>query len=280
LENDNLKYQITALIDSEITDEAERTQVKKLIETDPDLKREHEILLLTKSIVQQNCKFRSVPEKLKQKIIKEIKPVENRIPKPLQFLQNIFSKPALAISGALALILIALILILNQKSTTDMPDLSAEQYGAENMFIQASNNFNSILTGKLTPQILTDNAENIKQFFLNNGVKYSTNIPTVKHWKILGAVVSEAGGEKFAHHVYSNDKGELIYLFQVDEGCLNKGKVINLSKKMMKYLNEGKCYMSTKEECTMLMKKMDCNICAIVSNASKTEIENIFCSLN
>ncbi|MCK7519056.1 MAG: hypothetical protein MZV64_15685 [Ignavibacteriales bacterium] len=46
----------------------------------------------------------------------------------------------------------------------------------------------------------------LKSFFSANGVKYSTQIPDCKNWKILGAVVSEAGGEKFAHHVYSNDR--------------------------------------------------------------------------
>jgi hypothetical protein len=177
------------------------------------------------------------------------------------------------------LILVAVIVILNQNSKNEIPDLAAEQYGSENMFVQASSNFNSILSGKLAPQIVTDDADNIKKFFTANGVKYSAHIPKCEKWKILGAVVSEAGGEKFAHHVYANDKGKLVYLFQVDESYLNKSEVIKLSEHMMKYLDEGNCYIIVKNDQTTLMRKMDNNICAIVSNASKTEIENLFCSL-
>ena len=279
MDNNELKYQLTALIDGELGDESKTVELQKLIETNLDLKREYEILRFTKTLVQKKCTFHSAPEKLKQKIAKKIKPIENPLPQPLEFLKNIFSQPAFAVSGALALILVAIILVLNQSSNNEIPDLASEQYGSENMFIQASSNFNSILTGKLVPQIVTDNADNIKKFFSANGVKYSTQIPKCEKWKILGAVVSEAGGEKFAHHVYANDKGKLVYLFQVDESYLNKSEVIKLSEHMMKYLDEGNCYITSKDDCTTLMKKMDNNICAIVSNAPKAEIENLFCSL-
>ena len=121
--------------------------------------------------------------------------------------------------------------------------------------------------------------ENIKKFFAANGVKYTTQIPKCGQWKILGAVISDAGGEKLAHHVYSNEKGKLIYLFQVEESCLNKSEAIKLSEHMIEYLDKGNCYVSTKGEYTTLMKKMDNNICAIVSNISKSEIEKLFCSL-
>lgn len=279
MNTNELKYQLTALIDCEIRDESKEAELKILIQVNPDLQREYEILRFTKSLVQKNCTFHSTPEKLKQRIIKKIKPVENQLPQPLEFLKNIFSKPSFAISGALVIIILALIIVFNQRSDNQILDLAAEQYGTENMFVQASNNFNSILTGKLKPQIVTDDANNIQKFFEANGVKYSTQIPKCKQWKILGAVVSEAGGEKFAHHVYTNSEGKLVYLFQVDESYFNKSKMMQLSEHMMKYLDEGKCYLSTKNNFTMLMKKMDNNICAVVSNASKTEIENLFCSL-
>ena len=274
-----LKYQLTALIDGELADKSKAAEIKKLIEANPDLQREYDILRFTKSLVQNKCAFHSAPKKLKQRISKKIKPVENPFPQQLEFLKSIFSKPAFAISSAVILILIAIILVLNQSSKNEITELASKQLGSENMFIQAASNFNSILTGKLIPQILTDDADNIKKFFSANGVKYSTQIPTCEQWKILGAVVLEAGGEKFAHHVYSNDKGKIIYLFQVDESCLNKSEAIKLSEDMMKYLDEGNCYITIKDDRTTLMKKMDNNICAIVSNASKTEIENLFCSL-
>jgi len=279
LDNNELKYQLTALIDGELTDKAKEIELKNILQVNSDFQREYEILRFTKSLVQRKCKFHIASEKLKQKIIRKIKPVENPLPQPFKFLQDIFSKPAFAITGALALILIAVVLFFNQPSKNEILDLSSEQNGAANMFVQASSNFNNILTGKLTPQIVTEDEVKIKEFFSTHGVKYSTQIPKCKQWKILGAVISDAGGEKLAHHVYSNDKGKLIYLFQVEESCINKNELVKLSEHMMEYLDKGNCYISTKGNCTTLMKKMNNNICAIVSNTSESEIENLFCSL-
>lgn len=279
MDSNELKYQITALIDGEIHDDKKAAEIRNLIEANPDLKREYEILYFTKSLVRSKCKFCTAPEALRGKIIKQIKPGERSLPQPLKFFTDVFSKPAYAISAAAALVVVIFLLILNQSPNDDMSNLAAEQRGKDNMFVQASNNFDNIMEGKLKPQILTDDPDNIKRFFKEKGVKYPTRIPQVDKWKILGAVVSEASGEMYAHHVYTNDEGKLIYVFQVDDACLQEKVIIKLSDDLMNYLEKGNCYISTKNDCTTLMKKMDDNICAIVSNASEKEIENLFCSL-
>ena len=279
MDNNELKYQITALIDGEIHDDLKVAEIRNLIDTNPDFKREYEILRFTKSLVQRKCKLHPAPETLRSKIIRQIEPADRSMPQPLKFFIDIFSKPAYAFSAATALVVVIVLLILNQNPTNEMPNLAAEQYGADNMFVQASNNFENIMAGKLKPQIVTDDPDNIKKFFQAKGVKYPTRIPQVDKWKILGAVVSEAKGEMYAHHVYTNDAGKLIYIFQVDDACLQDKEVIKLSDDMMNYLEKGNCFITTKNNCTTLMKKMDNNICAIVSNASEKEIENLFCSL-
>jgi hypothetical protein len=147
------------------------------------------------------------------------------------------------------------------------------------MFVQAKNNFNSITEGKLVPQLTSQNADEIKNFFNEQGVKYSTLVPNIADWNLLGAVVSEDHGEKFAHHVYVGKKGELAYLFQVDESYLYDHEIISLSEDLIKYLDEGNCYSYNSEGSVTLFTKMDNNICAIVSNGSPKEIENLFCSL-
>ncbi len=273
------KYLITSLIDGELTDESMIREIKALIESDPELKKEYELHRFIKSLVHNNCKFRSSPEKLKRKILRKIKWIGNPLPQPFQFLRDIFSQPSIAVSGAFALILIVVTLLVNQTSKNKFLDLASEQLGSENMFVQAAANFENILCGKLSPQILTDSPETIKKFFIANGVKYATLIPQIENWKLIGGVVSEAHGEKLAHHVYTNSKGQIIYLFQVDKSCLKKNKSIKLSQNLLSYLDEGKCYCSTKNNCTTLMKKIDDNICAIVSDIPQNEIENLLCSL-
>jgi len=147
------------------------------------------------------------------------------------------------------------------------------------MFIQAKNNFNSILSGKLAPQLTSANSEEIKNFFSTKGVKYSASVPNLKDWKLLGAVVSEDKGEKFAHHVYVGKNGELAYLFQVDESYISTHAIVTLSDDLVKYLDAGNCYTSEADGSVTLFTKLDNNICAIVSNGNPREIEKSFCSL-
>jgi hypothetical protein len=278
LEKDELKYLATALADGELESESMRLELESLIKSNDIFRSEYELQRFTKTLVQTKCKFQPSPEILKKKIARKIKPSENLLSKPIELIKDIFTRPAFATAGSLAIILIAVILIFNQSSDTGIFDFASEQSGPENMFIQASANFDNIMCGKLVPQIITDNPNSIKNFFLSKGVKYATLIPQINSWNILGAVVSEGAGEKFAHHVYSNKEGKLVYVYQIDESYVNKCEATKLSKHLMEYLDEGKCFVSKSKDFVTLMKKMDNNICAIVSNTSQDEIENLFCS--
>lgn len=278
MEKDELKYLATALADGELESESLKLELESLIESNDNFRMEYELQRFTKSIVKTKCIFQPSPEILKKKIAQKIKPNEALLPKPIEVIKNIFSRPAFAIGGSLAIILIAVILIFYQRPDSDIIDFASEQTGSENIFIQASSNFDNIMCGKLVPQIITDNPVNVQKFFLSKGVKYATLIPKINSWNIMGAVVSEGAGEKFAHHVYSNKEGKLVYVYQVDKSYVNKCKATRLSAHLMEYLDEGKCFVSISKDYVTLMKKMDNNICAIVSNTSQNEIENLFCS--
>lgn len=278
MEKDELKYLATALADGELENESLKLELESLIESNDDFRMEYELQRFAKILVQTKCKFKPSPEKLKKKIAQKIKPNETLLPKPIELIKNIFTRPTFAIAGSFAIVLIAVILIFNQSPDTSIIDFASEQSGSENMFIQASTNFDNIMCGKLVPQIITDNPNSIKSFFLSKGVRYATLIPQLNNWNILGAVVSEGAGEKFAHHVYSNKEGKLVYLYQVDESYVNKCEATKLSKHLLEYLDERRCFVSKSKDFVILMKKMDNNICAIVSNTSQNEIENLFCS--
>ncbi len=145
------------------------------------------------------------------------------------------------------------------------------------MYVQAKNNFNSIIEGKLAPQLISANAEEIQKFFNTQGVQYSTLIPAIDNWNILGAIVSEYKSKKLAHHIYMGKHGKLAYLFQVDESYLHSYNIISLSDDLIKYLDEGNCYLSVSNGSVTLFIRMDNNICAVVSNGDPKELENIFC---
>ncbi len=276
---DMKKDMVTALVDGEITDTIYKQEIFNRIESDKDFAIEYKIQLLIKNLVKEKVVFQKTPEKVRVKILRSIGSDIKNISVKKSFLSDLFEKPSFSFATAFVVILAVVLIILNRPGTVEMKDFAIEQMGNDNMFVQAKNNFNSILEGKLAPQLTSTSPEEIKKYFANSGVKYSTMVPSIAKWSLLGAVVSEDKNEKFAHHVYVGKKGELVYLFQVDESYLYSHDIISLSDDLIKYLDEGNCYSSISKGSVILFTKLNHNICAIVSNGNPKEIESTFCSL-
>ena len=276
---DMKKDMITALVDGEITDTTIKQEILNRIESDKDYAIEYKVQSLIKNLVKEKVVFQKTPEKVRVKILRSIGSDTKIISAKKSFLSDLFEKPSFSFATAFVVILAIVLIILNRPGTVEKKDFAIEQMGNDNMFVQAKNNFNSILEGKLTPQLTSTSPEEIKSFFDKSGVKYSTMVPRIAEWSLLGAVVSEDKNEKFAHHVYVGKKGELAYLFQVDESYLYSHDIISLSDDLIKYLDEGNCYSSISKGSVILFTKLNQNICAIVSNGNPKEIESAFCSL-
>ncbi len=269
---------ITALVDEELNDPVQKQELFSKIETDQDFAIDYKMQTLVKSLVREKVAFQKTPERVRAKILKSIGSNTKVESTKRSFLSEFFEKPAFSFATAFVVIL-AITLILINRPVVEEKDFAIEQLGSNNMFVQAKNNFNSIVEGKLAPQLTTNNSEEIKKFFSSNGVKYSTLVPNISDWNLVGAVVSEDKGEKFAHHVYASEDGKLAYVFQVEESYLNSHDIISLSDDLIKYLDEGNCYASVSNGSVTLFTKVDQNICAIVSNGNPKEIEKTFCSL-
>jgi hypothetical protein len=270
---------ISAYIDGEVKDELLEKEILSRINTDKDFAIEYRIHSLVKTLVKEKVAFKQTPVKVRAKILKSIGSTTKVQSEKGSFFSDLFEKPSFSFATAFVVILAVALIIINRPDIVEKKDFAIEQLGSKNMFVQAKNNFNAITTGQLLPQLTSQNADEIKNFFSDNGVKYSTLVPTVAEWNLLGAVVSEDQGEKFAHHVYVSEDGKLAYLFQVDESYLYDHEIISLSDDLIKYLDEGNCYSYKSEGSVTLFTKMDNNICAIVSNGDPKEVENIFCSL-
>jgi len=276
--SDFRKDMITALVDNEINDPMVKQDVLSRIESDTSLAIDYKAQLLIKNLVKEKVEWKKTPDKVKAKVFKKINS-NAKVNTSTSILSDLFERPAFSFATAFVVILALVLILLNRPEPTVEKDFAVEQFGDDNMFIQAKNNFNSIIEGKLAPQMTSENSGEIVKFFNDNGVKYSTSVPEKKNWKLLGAVVSEDKGEKFAHHVYVSKDGKLAYLFQVDESYLNNREIIKLSDDLIKYLDDGNCYTSKSEKSITLFTKIQNNICAIVSNADQKEVEKTFCSL-
>ncbi|HRN27960.1 MAG: hypothetical protein KBE38_14820 [Ignavibacterium sp.] len=273
------KDMITALVDGEITDANVKQELFSKIESDKEFAIDFKMQTLVKNLIKEKVVFQKTPDKVKAKILKSIGSTTKVESVNKSFFSGLFEKPAFSFATAFVVVLAIVLIIINRPVDIENKDFAIEQLGSDNMFVQAQNNFNSILQGKLAPQLASNSADEIKNFFNDSGVKYSTSVPNVLDWNLLGAVVSEDKGEKFAHHVYVDKEGKLAYLFQVDESYLNSHEIISLSDDLIKYLDEGNCYTSVTDSSVTLFTKIENNICAVVSNANPKQVQELFCSI-
>ena len=274
------KDMITALVDGELNDTILKQDILSKIESDKDFAIEYKVQSLIKNLVTEKVAFQKTPDKVRAKILKSIGSDTKVASTKNSLISNIFENPSFSFATTFVVILAVVLIILNGPGIVEKKDFAIEQLGSDNMLVQARNNFNNILTGKLTLQLNSTDAVEIKKFFASNGVQYSALVPTLADWNLLGAFVSDDKGEKFAHHVYIGKQSELTYLFQIDESYLQNREFIFLTNDFIKYLDEGNCYFSVSNGSVTLFTKLDNNICAIVSNGNPKEIENVFCSLN
>jgi len=268
---------ITALVDRELPADVENDLLIK-IKSNADLLYDYKVQLLIKKIVK-GCEFKKTPAALKQKIINQIQTESEKANLNFDFISGIFRRPIYAFGSALVVIIALALLLFNPTPQVSSYNLGFEQRGQDNMFVQARGNFQNLLNGKLTPRITTTDAKEIKTFFETEGVKYKTIIPELENYSLVGGVVSDEQGEKLAHHVYADNQGHLIYLFQVDESFLAKNAVLKISDALHSYLDDGNCFTFSDRGVSTLMTKKENNILAIVSNVTKKKLETKFCNI-
>lgn len=269
---------ITAYIDNEISNPSLIDEINHKIHSDSQLKFEYDTQRLCKKIVKEKLTRVAAPEYLRNRIISEIKPKEVEVKQRPNFLINFFYKPSFSFATALVIVMSIVLIIVNRFNYTTAPEIDLANLKADNMFLQAVNNYSLILKGQLKPQLISDKPDEINSFFASNGVNYSTLVPEFKEWKLLGAVISEDKGTKLAHHVYVGNNQQIIYVFQVDEEYINS--VVELDTKLINYLNSGNCYSKELNNNLVLFTKVGHNICAVIANDDFNYVKNNFCNLN
>ncbi len=277
-ENRDLYY-IAALVDGEIKDPSEEKKLRYEIENNPDLKFEYFVQSFIKNLVSERMKISPVPVKVRKRLERKISPgrKSNLISRILP--EIYFTKPMIAWGSTIILIVAILLIIFSRPPSPEYKNFAGEQRGSTNMYIQARQNFENILAGKLSPQFTSADPDKIKDFFTEQGVAYPTYVPAIKDWKLVGAVVSVDHGKKFAHHVYSTADGKLVYLFQVDVSEIKNKDFLTLTDDLITYLNSGNCYEYTEGKLVTLLTMVKGNILAVVSNSTPDEVENNLCQL-
>lgn len=275
---------ITSYVDGEITSLEESLRIKTLIETSAEFKFEYEVQSGVKSLLQERFSSGCASIELRENILKSLRAEVNAIEqskkpvvKKINIIENIigfFTHPVPALAALAGIFFIFIYFF--TFGTPERSFIFDREHGEYNMVERARENFSKILSGELKPQFTEVNPQQIKNFFKTSGVKYETVIPECKYWKILGSVVSDCKGEKLAHTVYTSPKGEVMYLFQVDEEYFTKYKTLDVSEDLMQALKSEKYLKFSEEGTCIFMWKHTGKIFTLISNGNSETIETDF----
>ena len=273
-----LLEEITAFADNEIQNEIRIKELQKLLKSNENLQDEFNLQIGIKSLLKERFAGSPAPAHLSASILKKT------TRKKKFFFFNFTAEKRKIFTPQFAFtilfIIIAVYFLFPPASPVDTSLLLAEQKGSSNMYIQAIKNFSELLSGNLDLDCKSADPEYVAEYLQNNGVAYSSIIPTCDHWRLQGCVVTDNSDVKFAHQVYSGKSSEIIYLFQVDISYLTDRKGIELSDELLKYLNRGNVLRCDEnpDYCVFLWKTND-NVFALISNSPSDSIENTFLGL-
>lgn len=273
----NLIDKITSYVDNELKDQNLIDEVKDLINNNEIVRSEYFIQSNIKNLLKERFTNQTAPDYLKKRIINNIHFISTPVKK--EKTKNIFINQIFEIRFAFAILaLIVFILLVSMpftpKLTTEI--LVAQQAGDNNLLVQTHNNFRNLVAGNLKAQHIALNREDLNDYFKNSGVKYSTSIPACPSWKAEGAVISEIDGLKLAHSIYKNDKGELLYIFQVDNKMIGEKSKLCMSDDLQNYISEGNYLKVKRNDCSIVIMKYGNNILAAASNSDLENIDKTF----
>ena len=169
-----LKEKITALIDNEILSTEEKDDLELQINNNDSLYTEYVIQKSVKNLLQTRYADKKAPANLRENIAKqtfnlynaELESASKRRSESNNNLYSFFRKPQFAIP--LVILMIALFLSSPLFSEKSPNDIIIEQAGMNNMYVQAVNNFKSIMKGELSLECVSSNPEEVKKYFTLN----------------------------------------------------------------------------------------------------------------
>ena len=134
---------ISAYIDGEVKDELLEKEILSRINTDTDFAIEYRVHSLVKTLVKEKVAFKQTPVKVRAKILKSIGSTTKVQSEKGSFFSDLFEKPSFSFATAFVVILAIALIIINRPGLVEKKDFAIEQLGSKNMFVQATNNFNS-----------------------------------------------------------------------------------------------------------------------------------------
>lgn len=275
MKNDETKILTTAYVDNELKNKEELRQFEKALKEDPSLNFDLSAEIITKNILRSKFSGSKTPDGTRKKLLNAINRKNSESSRKNLFKENIYSGKFI-MYGTAAVILIAFVLLLFNRPAVNDRDKISQQTGGNNMIVLAQQNFENYLNDKNQVQFISDNSDEIKNYFQSMGVKFEAYIPEFEKYSLVGASVTEHNGVKLAHHYYSAKNGKYLYVFQAHEDYFKGDSIIRLTNDLLSYLKPGNSYRISQENYTTIVRHQQDKVIAMVSNLSAEELPDEF----
>ena len=258
---------ISAIIDGQIENTI-KPRLNEHLKRCSGCRNEFELERLTKHVIKYNVGRVKAPQSLASLISTQLQQEAAAEKTKSSWLGNLFILPtwktALAVSGALALILI-LTLIPSRSHHSHANPIDG------NIIHQTYNNFDGVLDGKITPQVASDNPSVVHAFF-SSKVNFNVVVPRLKHCALVGGVFSEYNNEGIAHVIYKNGN-DIIYMCQAKLGSVMDSHVLNISDEAKRDLQRTGWYFENHApNCSLVMWIDDSTLCCAIGDISKDKL--------
>lgn len=280
MDKQKIIQEITAFADGELKSGEKFLKIKSLTETDPEYRFEFDTQKQIHHLLNDRFSGNGAPDYLKQKIQNDLKAIalkNGNTADNYKITGNKGFNPdrKLIFAAAFVFLAIAVMFFLPGSFVGSKYNISDEQ-GEYNIVARAKNNFSKVTGGAVSPEYRENNPVLVKNYFKDKGIRFDAMIPQCANWQITGSYVSECKGEKLAHTIYQNKKGNTAYLFQVDERCSTVLQKLTVSEGLEEKIGENKYLGFTENNNAVFIWKKNGIIGVLISDSPADKIERGF----
>jgi anti-sigma factor (TIGR02949 family) len=184
--------------------------------------------------------------------------------------RELFARPYVRPAIAFALTAVAVVLYFSappEKSS----GIQRASLSAGSVIVQSLDNYQAVMNGRITPQVVSDQPESVLTFF-SGKTEFPVLVPRLKSCNLVGGVLNDYSGVPLAHVVYTHDK-DLIYMYQACWDKVIAGDVLNLPPRVIDTLNETGWFVETQSDGnTIALWRKGKTLCSAVSRMAKGEL--------
>lgn len=278
MQNDQRFEKLSAYLDGELP-AAEADALRKELSSDPALEREYRLLSATRRTVRDRTTAlrtpipvdleRSIRLALGREVEQASVPDSGWLDRILTWLRT----PAFAISAAAVVLAVVVVLTIDRPDATNGVAALRRQ-PVVNLYTASYDNFSKIRSGDLQLAKASSNADELREFFRNNGVTYDVFFPELAA-ELRGGVVSEHEGHRYAHLVYGAGE-HLVYIFEVDEASVQE-QTVAMDRTVAQDLAESRWHWEERSGVgTMFVWESNNVICSAVSDLRTQDLSALF----